>query len=330
MRRLPLGYILLTALVTLAVTVGVLSIFNAGQGDRQPEQIVITVPIVITTTPNPNPPPQVIIVTATPGIGTPAIVALPTGLLEAAGANAATRAAAPTLDPTILSIGGDLLTTVTALPPDCILYTVAEGDTVFGIADQLGSSGFDMLTVNGLSDDTLLDIGQVLIVPLAGCTLVAQAQQATEAVALTPTLTPSRTGTPPTATFTPSTSPTPSVIPSATLTPSATLPPTALNAQVRITNVTSPGVITSEEISILNEGALIDLSGWTLQVDADTVFTFPEQRLFQGGLVRIFTRTGDNTPVALFWDRDSAALSTGKVVALIDSDGRVQSSYRVP
>lgn len=330
MRRLPVGYILLTALVTLIVTFGALSIIGTQQGERPPEQIVITVPIIITATRDLSAAPQVIVVTATPGVGTPEFVALPTGLLQGGPAAdpaniAATRMAAPTIDPAVLALGGDVQATAAALPPGCILHTVAEGDTVFGIAEQYeGAGGFDMLTVNGLADDALLSIGQVLIVPLPGCPLLAAAQQATEAVALTPTATFSPTGTPPTATFTPSTSPTPSQ------TPSATLPPTATNAQVRINGVLSAGVITSEEISILNDGALIDLNGWTLRVNDTEVFTFPEQRLFQGGVVRVFTRIGDNTPVALYWDRDQAVLATGAVVTLIDADGRVQSTFRVP
>ncbi len=324
MRRIPIGYILITAIVTLAVTLAAVSFLNSGATTPQREQIVITVPILITTTPNPDTAPRVVVVTATPLPGTPDRIDLPPGLLDAAGASASTRAAAPTIDPTILSLGGAVLTTATALPPGCTLHTVAEGDTVFGIAERYGAGGFDMLTVNGLETTSLLSIGQVLIVPLPGCPLLTLAQQATEAVALTPSLTPSNTGTPPTLTFTPSLSPTPSN------TPTATLPPTAASAQMEIARVVSAGVVTSEAVEIRNNGAVVDLNGWTLRVNGETVYTFPEQRLFTGGLVTVNTRTGTNTPVALFQNRDAPLLRSGDVVTLIDAANRVQSTLRVP
>lgn len=328
MRRIPIGYIILTAIVTLGVTIAAMSFVNSRNPSSPPEQIVITVPILITATPNPDSAPEVIIITATPLAGTPNIVQLPTGLLEAAGAGTPqTRPPAATLDPTIVAAGGELLaSTAAALPAGCTLYTIQEGDTPFAIAEELGVDGFELLAVNGLTEETsaLLQIGQTLIIPNEGCALTAELLQATEAAAETPSLTPSPSGTPPTATFTPSLSPTPSH------TPTSTLPATAANAQVEILRVISPGVITSEGVEIRNNGAVIDLNGWTLE-DADgNTFTFPEQRLFQGGSLTVFSRVGDDTAIALFWDRDTAALASGDILTLTDRNGRVQSTLRIP
>ncbi|MBK8027322.1 MAG: lamin tail domain-containing protein [Chloroflexi bacterium] len=329
MRRVPIGYILLTVIVTLAVTFGAMTFINSRAPQSEPEQIVITVPILVTATPNPDASPQVIVVTATFLPGTPAVVSLPTGLLETASANSALtpRGPAATLDPTIVAGGGELLaSTAAALPPNCVLHTLAEGDTPFAVAEQYGVNGFDLLAVNGLTEETsvFLQIGETLIIPLEGCELTAAALEATEAATALPSNTPAPTGTPPTATFTPSQSPTPSA------TPSATLPPTAVNAQVEIVRAVSPGALTSEGIEIRNNGAVIDLNEWTLRDGQGNVYTFPEQRLFQGGLVTVFTRTGDDTAIALFWDRDAAVLESGDTLTLTDNNGRVQSTYRVP
>lgn len=325
MRRVPIGYIILTVIITLAVTFGAMSFINSRNPSAEPQQIVITVPILVTATQNPDVPPQVIVVTATPLPGTPNIVSLPTGLIDTPSADLAlTRAAAPTIDPSLIAADAGAQATASALPPNCILHTVEEGDTAFGIGEEYGVSGFDVMTVNGLEEDTLLSIGQVLIVPLEGCSLTSAALQATEAVALTPSDTPAPTGTPPTATFTPSTSPTPSD------TPTATLPPTATNAQVEILNVLDPGVVTSEGIEIRNNGAVVDLNGWTLRDSEGNTFTFPEQRLFQGGQITVFSRTGDDTAIALFWNRDTAVFSRGDTLTLSDHNGRVQSTYRIP
>lgn len=335
MRRIPIGYILLTALVTLAVTFGAMSVFNAQNPSAQPEQIVITVPILITTTPQPGSSPNVIIVTATPGAGTPNVVALPPGLIDATvpastnGLVAPTREGAPTLDPAIVGASDSLASTAAALPPDCISHTLAEGDTPFAIAEEYGANGFDLLAVNGLTEDdsVFLQIGDVLIVPLTGCSLITAAQEATEAneqITPTVTATPTITGTPATPTYTPSVSSTPSN------TPTATLPATATNAQVEILSVNSAGVITAEGVDIRNNNAIIDLNNWTLTDGQDNVYTFPEQRLFQGGLVTLFTRVGTDTAIALFWNRDTAVFESGDTLTLSDSTGRVQSTFRVP
>lgn len=329
MRRIPIGYIILTAIVTLGVTLAAMSFINQRTPSSQPEQIVITVPILITATPNPDSAPEVIIITATPMAGTPNVVQLPTGLLEAAGAGTAqsTRPPAATLDQTIVASGGaELASTAASLPAGCTLYTIQEGDTPFAIAEDLGIDGFELMAVNGLTEETaaLLQIGQTLIVPNEGCELTAELLQATEVAEETPSLTPSPSGTPPTATFTPSLSPTPSS------TPTSTLPATAANAQVEILRVISPGALTSEGVEIRNNGAVIDLNGWTLE-DADgNSFTFPEQRLFQGGSLTVFSRVGDDTAIALFWDRDTAALASGDILTLTDATGRVQSTLRIP
>jgi hypothetical protein len=187
------------------------------------------------------------------------------------------------------------------------------------------------MAVNGLDEETagFLQIGDVLIVPLEGCELTEIALAATESATEEPTSlfsdTPEITGTPPTATQPPTFTSTPSS------TPTATLPPTATNAQVEIVRVLSPGDINAEGVDIRNNGAVVDLTGWELgDAAGDTVYTFPQQRLFTGSVLTVYTRVGTDTPTAKFWGLDTALWSSGSVLTLSDSDGEVQSTFVVP
>jgi len=115
------------------------------------------------------------------------------------------------------------------------------------------------------------------------------------------------------------------------LTPTAGQPPTSENAVVQIVRIIDAGNITAEGVEIRNNGPVIDLTGWTLSRNDETIYTFPnERRLFQGGSLTVFTRVGDDTPIALYWDRDRAVWSSGATVVLSDSDGEVQSVFTVP
>ncbi len=78
--------------------------------------------------------------------------------------------------------------------PVSITYTVVKGDTLGSIAVRFGVSTAEIAKANGITERTLLQIGQVLTIPSAGAALT-----------LTPTETPTET---PTATPTPSPSPT--------------------------------------------------------------------------------------------------------------------------
>jgi hypothetical protein len=45
--------------------------------------------------------------------------------------------------------------------------------------------------------------------------------------------------------------------------------------------------------------------------------------------VTVFTRVGEDTPVALFWGETQAIWQEGDVVSLANAAGVVQSSFRV-
>lgn len=320
-RRSLITFVVLNVLISLGVALAVISALGSqNQGGNVPR--IVTVEILITATPDPDAMRNVVIITATPMPGTPQVVGLPTGLFEGPDL---TRSPVATLDPELLAANVSLQGTATALPENCILHTVASGDTPFGIAELYGADGFALMEVNGLDEfsASMLQIGDTLIVPLEGCPLTAADVVEDEpevAVALASAdseETSEATSTESAVTPTPR--------------PTLTVPPTATNAQLAIVDLREPGDISSEAVEIINNGTTVDLNGWTLSDDAQgEVYTFTERRLFSGGRITLFTRAGMDTPVVLYWGRDEAVWQPGDVVTLRDANGAVQSTFRVP
>jgi len=301
---------------------------DAGSSDVVPR--VVTVAVVITTTPNPSP--QVLVVTAT---DQPGQVDLPDNLEVASNTSGVTQPNA-TLDATNLGASGADVQSAdaqvaevngTPLPENCIIHVLVEGDNPFGIAEQYGANPFLLLEANNLTEDTssLLQIGDELLVPLEGCPVELPPTE-------TPTPTPTNTLDPSEPTFTPEATEelepenTPTIEPTATI----TLAPTATNAQIEIVSADGIGDITAEGIRLRNTGNTINVTGWTLEDAEENVFSFPEQLLFSNAEVTIYTRSGTNTPVALFWGLDEPIWEEGDVLTLIDSSNNVQATIRIP
>lgn len=324
MRRLLGPLIAVVILIGVGFALGI-AFSGTRPSSQSPAVTVLTVPVLITATTDPNATPLVRVITATPPDG---VVVLPTGLLVTPESGDSTQEAfvnAPTIDPAAFADAA-LAQTATALPENCILHTIAEGDTPFAVAEIYGANGFDLMAINGLNDETAasLQIGDVLIVPLPGCPLTAEdvvAQTSLSSVDTTEEVTAEATAE---ATEDESTA-----VPTATVRPTLTLPPTAVNAQLEIVRIINPGDITAEGVEIRNNGAAVNLTGWTLKDGDDNTFTFPEQRLFTGGVVTVYTRIGTNTPILLYWGRNEAVWDDGDTVTLEDAAGTVQSSQRV-
>ncbi len=315
-RRSLITFVVLNVLISLGVIALAINLFGLRAGGQGAPQ-VITVEVRVTSTPGPTLTPFVI--TATPGPGTPETVQLPNGLILTPDL---TLNPVSTIDPALINSSVALQGTATALPANCVLHTVADGDTPFGIAEQYSVDGFALMQVNGLTEETAgaLQIGDTLIVPLPGCSLV----------------TASPTPLPPTAEgATEETTASVSGLAAntteeGTARPTLTLPPTATNARVSVLQVIKPGDVTAEGVEIENTGDTVDIAGWTLS-DADgNSFTFPQQLLFSNARVTVYTRTGKNTPIAFFWGKDAPIWQADDVVTLKDKNGSVQSTFRVP
>jgi hypothetical protein len=314
-RRGSIIFIILNVVVTAAVAFIIVKTLGEQNPQQSPVQ-VITVEVRITNTPDANATPRVVIITATPLPGTPQTVPLPNDLFATQEVNGTPITAQP-----LPEGDSNLQGTATALPPNCILHVVQEGDTPFGIAEQYGADGFQLMEVNGMTEETAaqMQIGDVLIVPLEGCALTA-ADIATEVPTEDQALLAEGTSE---ATSESTSEP--------TVHPTLTLPPTAASAQVQIVQVVSPGDVTAEGVVIRNNGESINIKDWTLSDSNGNTYTFTERLLFSNASITLFTRTGQDTAIVAFWNRNTPAFGQpGTVLTLKDQAGVVQSTYRIP
>jgi hypothetical protein len=316
-RRVLVGFIIVNVIVSLSVAVIVIS-YDRSRRPTEPSEGPTQI-VILTATPLPGaliqPGEYQSTIDSLQLTGTAisaqaqvvaVVTATPEGVEGVAVAEATTVA---TIDPALLP------PIPTNLPPGepsatlegdgCIRYAVQSGDTIIAIAQQYGVFPGDILTVNDMTEEDArnLQIGQVLIIPVQGCVAL-----------LTPTVVPSPTNTPFALTL---------------MAPTVTLPPTAVNAQVVIEDVLDWGNVNTEAVEIRNMGSVVNLQGWTLSNERGETFRFPEFRMQQGSLVRIYSRQGQNTPAALYWSRETPAWNEGDTVTLADAAGQVQATCRV-
>lgn len=350
-RRGMVIFILLNILISATVAFLVLQL-GGDEGGGTGDARLVTYEVIITATRDPDMTPQVVVVTATRDPNSAAAgpqVDLPPDVV--AGDAAVTPA--PTLDPTALAGNSALAQIATGLPPNCIAHVVDSGENPSIIADLYGANLFELLTVNDLTEETavLLQIGDILIVPLEGCSLLEEAAAAagtgdgseegegedgdtagsgeegdgeTGDADSDATATANADATATAGAVTPTPSPTPTI----------TLAPTAVDAQIEITEIVGRGDITREQVVLFNSGATVDVTGWTLQDTNGNVYTFPDGLLFfSNAPLRINTRadSGDEeTPIVKFWGRDTAVFGEpGDAVLLFDADGEAQAVLRL-
>lgn len=319
-------FILLNVIVTAAVVYVIIEfdLFGSETAESSVPRFA-TVEVIVTATPDPNATPLVRIITATPDANQ--IASLPTGIFDITpGAPSGTGGGASaggisTIDPALLEADANLRAALggSVLPDGCLLHTLEANESPGLLAVRYEASLDRILLVNGLDEDSarFLQIGQTLIIPLAGCPLEAVTVDDTPAE---PTPDPNAT---------PEDAPTETPLP--TVTPTITLAPTAVNAQVEVREVVGRGDITAEAVIIVNNGPTVNITGWTLRDLDGNEYVFPEQRLFNDSSIEVFTRQGTNTPVRKFWGLSDAVWGEpGDVVILSNAEGVVQSILRLP
>jgi LysM repeat protein len=186
---------------------------------------------------------------------------------------------------------------------DYVIHVVQAGDTLFGMALQYGVSIEDIVIANNLeSAEVLLDVGQELIMPVGG---------------LPPTLTPTPTEPVPTLAI--------------ELTPIATVTPQpAGSVDVVIQDVLFPGDVTREAVFIVNQGARLDMQGWTLSDENDNVYTFPQLELFPDGGVTVHTGVGEDEANDLYWGLSVAVWGEPTDTATLRNPlGEVESEFPI-
>jgi hypothetical protein len=321
--RGQLTFLILNILVTFGVAFAVVTFLNQNPQNDSSVTRFATVQVIITATTDPDATPLVRIITQTPPPNE--VSSLPTGVLDATPAAGTPTLAAQGEARTAGDVG-DTSAEGSGLPQGCISHTLEEGESPSLLALQYEVSQERILEVNGLTEDDarFLQIGQQLIIPLPDCPLTG------------PLVTPEAVdadGTPIDAQVVVegSGTPEPSETPTPTLTPTITLAPTAANASVAIVDITAPGDVTREAVTLTNNGSgTVNITGWTLRDLDGSVYTFAEQRLFGSGLIEVFTQIGTDTTIRKYWGQTSPVFGPGDVAILSDANGQVQSVFRIP
>lgn len=312
-RRALFVFVLLNIAISVGVALLVIYGWQQWQADPLEEPVVQVFEVVITATPGPTQTPWVVTVV---GNGTPAVSA------EDAGTTDPTIA--PTLNQEILpAIATSAALTQVAVQSsgvEDLTYTVQAGDNPSIIAEANGVSLEDLLCANNLGtvdNPEFIFAGQVLIVPGSDfvCGIAAIPEVEEDDAGEEDTVEES--------------APESTAVTLATAVPTVTLAPTAEDAQVTIVEVIGANDVTREGIVLRNEGGLVALRGWTLYDTQGNIYTFPDYRLFPDAGVTVFTRVGENTPVALFWGETVAMWQNGDVVSLANASGVVQATFRV-
>ncbi len=190
-------------------------------------------------------------------------------------------------------------TSPTATPT---IYVVRGGDTLGSIAIEFDVSVDAILQANGLSDPNALSVGQSLVIPVEGAVL--------------PTATPAQPGGPAATVVTP-----PST---STAVPQDSAP------QLAIRNIADAGSLSTERVTIVNLGGVVDLAGWSLKDAEGNIYTFPALTLFQGGAVTVHTALGNNTVIDLYWGQPGAVWTKGETASLLDPQGQVHTTFVTP
>jgi LysM repeat protein len=190
------------------------------------------------------------------------------------------------------------------VPPTAtpVQYVVQPGDTLLAIAQTHDVTVEELIAANEIANPDVLQVGQTLVIPVGGLP--------TPDPSITPSVSPSPTAPPP-----------PTPIP--TLTPSG--PPA-----VEIAQVLATGDAATEAAFVQNLGGMASLKGWTLADGEGNTFIFPAVTLFEGAVVRVHSRAGDNAPHDLYWGRAAPAWQSGEMVTLRDAAENVVDTYIVP
>ncbi len=326
-RRALIVFVILNIAISVGVALLVIVLWQSMQDETETIPEVQVFEVVITATPGPTQTPWIVTVQGpavagpvfTPGPGEPTV--------------------APTLNADVLpQVATNIALTQQAggaavSESGEITYTVQDGDNPSIIAEAFDVSLTDFLCINDLGtidDPEFIFPGDVVKIPGPGfvCEPGAVVVDAGEEETPTETGDGGETG-PAGATPDSSLADAAEAALGETPIPTVTLAPTAADAQVVVTQVVGAGDVTSEGVVIRNQGGLVDMEGWTLYDTQGNVFTFPDYRLFSNGAVTVYSRVGENTAAALFWDETRAVWQPGDVVSLADAIGEVQSTLRV-
>jgi len=112
--------------------------------------------------------------------------------------------------------------------------------------------------------------------------------------------------------------------------PSPTALPIGTNT-LEIQIVVGAGDLNLERVQLVSVAEeAINLQGWKITDEQHHEFVFPTLTIYPGGGLNLYTHSGVNTSVEVFWGLDKPVWSSGEMVKLLDGDGNLRTSYLIP
>ena len=103
------------------------------------------------------------------------------------------------------------------------------------------------------------------------------------------------------------------------------------NIDVQIVSIIGAGTLEAEVVSIRYSGDdELNLAGWVLKDEDKNLFTFPQLSLYSGGVVQVYSETGQDNVISLYWKSRDAIWESGEEATLLDSQGVTRATYTVP
>jgi hypothetical protein len=100
---------------------------------------------------------------------------------------------------------------------------------------------------------------------------------------------------------------------------------------IEIKNVFGVGDLQNEVVVIKRVGdGELSLARWTMEGSQSGSYTFPDLVLNKDGAVQIYSRSGVDTVIELFWGLEKAAWASGEQITLVDPQGTVRATYTIP
>jgi hypothetical protein len=107
--------------------------------------------------------------------------------------------------------------------------------------------------------------------------------------------------------------------------------PVSGNGGVQIDNVFGVGDLQTEVVLVKRTGeGELWVTGWRLEDENSHRFVFPELMLNKDGAIKIYSKPGTNSVIELFWGMKEPVWNSGELVSLVDQDGAVKATYRIP
>jgi LysM repeat protein len=100
---------------------------------------------------------------------------------------------------------------------------------------------------------------------------------------------------------------------------------------IQIKNVVGAGDLSTERVLIKFSGTgELSLQDWKLEDGSGKVYVFPMLVLYKDGAVNVYSKSGADSVIELYWGLSEPAWQSGETATLRDARGSVQATYQVP